>query len=64
MSLNDYEKIKRIQILRSKMQHFVSMLEEYVLMEVISAKWKTFKDALTKIQIFEDIIKLHNEFLD
>lgn len=35
-----------------------------MLTEVISAKWRIFKDALTKIQVFEDIIKLHNEFLD
>lgn len=46
------------------MQHFISMMEQYALTEVIEASWKNFKDSLTRIQDFEDLIKLHNDFLD
>ena len=46
------------------MQHFVSVLEQYTLIEVIQAAWVFFKQNLANQTVFEDLIKLHNEYLD
>mmetsp|Transcript_42979 Transcript_42979/g.31384 ORF Transcript_42979/g.31384 Transcript_42979/m.31384 type:complete len:114 (+) Transcript_42979:44-385(+) len=46
------------------MQHFISMMEQFVLTEVIEALWTKFKESLTNISVFEDLIRLHNDFLD
>ena len=46
------------------MQHFVSVLEQYTLIEVIQAAWVIFKQNLVHQTVFEDLIKLHNEYLD
>jgi hypothetical protein len=46
------------------MQHFVSVLEQYTLIEVIQAAWVVFKQNLAHQTVFEDLIKLHNEYLD
>lgn len=50
--------------MRSKMQHFVTMLEQYAMTEVIESLWTTFRESLAHITVFEDLIKLHNDFLD
>jgi hypothetical protein len=46
------------------MQHFVSVLEQYTLIEVIQPAWVIFKQNLAHQTVFEDLIKLHNEYLD
>jgi hypothetical protein len=46
------------------MQHFVSVLEQYSLIEVIQSQWTIFKANLSHQTVFEDLIKLHNDFLD
>lgn len=46
------------------MQHFISVLEQYTQIEVIQTSWTIFKQNLAHQTIFEDLIKLHNEFLD
>ena len=46
------------------MQHFVSVLEQYTMIEVIQAAWVIFKQNLAHQTVFEDLIKLHNEYLD
>ena len=46
------------------MQHFISVLEQYTQIEVIQASWTVFKQNLAHQTVFEDLIKLHNEYLD
>lgn len=46
------------------MEHFVKVLDQYTQLEVIQAAWTIFKQNLTHQTVFEDLIKLHNEFLD
>jgi len=46
------------------MQHFIQVLEQYTLIEVIQASWTVFKQNLAHQTIYEDLIKLHNDFLD
>lgn len=53
-----------MQLLRSRMQHFVSVLEQYTLIEVIQSSWSVFKQSMGQQHAFEDLIKLHNDFLD
>ena len=56
--------MRRVQLLRSKMQHFTQMLEQYALTEVVEGSWQIFKNNLPHQVYFEDLIRLHNEFLD
>jgi len=42
----EYAKIRRVQLLRNKMQHFVSVLEQYTQIEVIQTSWTIFKQNL------------------
>ncbi|CDW78602.1 lissencephaly type-1-like motif-containing protein [Stylonychia lemnae] len=60
----EYHKIRKIQLLRNKMHHFTSTLEQYALTEVIHSSWQTFKNNLPHQYMFEDLIRLHNDFLD
>ena len=53
-----------MQVLRTRMQHFIQVLEQYTLIEVIQASWTVFKQNLAHQTIYEDLIKLHNDFLD
>jgi hypothetical protein len=40
------------------------MFEEYVMTEVIEAEFATLKNRLTSIQNFNDLLTIHNSFLD
>ena len=46
------------------MNYFVRMFEEYVMTEVIEAEWTNFRKALGKASLFEEIVGLHNRYLD
>ena len=46
------------------MQHFIAVLEQYTLIEVIQTTWVIFKQNLAHQTIFEDLIKLDNDYLD
>lgn len=46
------------------MQHWVTALEQYSLNEVIQGSWAKFKQSLSRQSVFEDLVTLHNDFLD
>jgi len=46
------------------MHHFVQMIEQYCQTEVIEAAWSRFRKGMAQIQLFEDLVRIHNEFLD
>jgi intracellular septation protein A len=46
------------------MHYFVSLIEEYVLYEVIHNQWLQFKKGLTSLTLFEELVDLHNTYLD
>ena len=46
------------------MQYFVTLIEEYVMYEVIQNQWTQFKQQLVKIQLFEELVDLHNNYLN
>ena len=53
-----------MHFLLHQMQYFVRMLEEYVMMEVIEAEFSKLKKELAKVNLFEELVALHNQFLD
>ena len=46
------------------MHTFMSTFEHYVMIDIIDSNWSEFIKKLSKIQVFEDLIQLHNSFLD
>ena len=46
------------------MQYFLKTIDEYVMVAVIQSQWKIFKKQLAQINYFEDLISLHNAYLD
>lgn len=46
------------------MQYFVTLIEEYVMYEVIQNQWIQFKAQLVRIQLFEELVDLHNNYLN
>ena len=42
----------------------MSTFEEYLMIDGIESGWLSLKSQMSSIQIFEDLIKIHNEFLD
>jgi len=40
------------------------MFEEYVMTEVIETEWTSFRKTLTQATLFEEIVTLHNRYLD
>ena len=46
------------------MHNFMSTFEEYLMTDGIEAGWESLKAQMANIQIFEDLIKIHNEYLD
>lgn len=46
------------------MHNFMSTFEEYLMIDGIESGWLSLKSQMSSIQIFEDLIKIHNEFLD
>jgi hypothetical protein len=46
------------------MNYFVRMLEENIMTEVIEVEWTAFRKSLSKASLFEEIVTLHNRYLD
>lgn len=46
------------------MHSFVSTFEQYTMIDAIDAGWQAFNKKLRTIQVFEDLISIHNEYLD
>ena len=46
------------------MHYFVSSMEEYVMVEVIESSWAMMKQKLAQINLFEELVALHNDYLD
>ena len=42
------------------MHHFVRMLEEYIMTEVIEAEWTGLRKRIDSVNLFEDLVVLHN----
>ena len=56
--------LRKLQFLRQQMHYFVSLIEEYVLYEVIHSQWLHFKKGLASLTLFEELVDLHNSYLD
>ena len=56
--------LRQVNFLWQQMQYFVRMFEEYVMTEVIEAEFASLKTKLTEISLFDDLLSMHNRFLD
>lgn len=64
MGKSEWQVLRKLQFLRQQMQYFVTLIEEYILNEVIQSQWLAFKTALEKIDLFEELVELHNNYLN
>ena len=46
------------------MHYFLRTIDEYVMVAVIQSQWKILKEQLGQINYFEELISLHNSYLD
>ena len=53
-----------MQLLRSAMHSFTCTFEQYIMVDAIDAGWQSFRKKLQKVQVFEDLVLTHNQFLD
>jgi len=51
-------------ILRNRMLHFIKNFVYYMTVEVLEPNFHKFKQNLTKIKTIDDVLVLHNNFLD
>lgn len=51
-------------MLRASMHGFTCTFEQYIMIDAIDAGWQSFNKRLQSIQVFEDLISIHNEYLD
>ena len=59
-----YTKVRKVQLLRQKMQHFVNNIMQYIMNEIVDKLWQKFNLNLHNISRFEDILILHKEYLN
>lgn len=59
-----YEVIQMLMILRQAMRHFINNLISYILLEIIEKAWKRFYSKLFCAQNLDELIFLHNKFLE
>jgi len=64
LSKRDSMKLRQMQGLRSMMHNFMSTFEEYLMIDAIEAGWEALKKKMASIQVFEELISIHNEYLD
>lgn len=64
LSPGDSQKLRQMQGLRSMMHNFMSTFEEYIMIDAIEAGWEALKKKMANIQVFEELISMHNEYLD
>lgn len=55
--------IHRCNLLRHEMIHFISNLQEYIMVEVIEGSWKILMEQLGEAKNLNEIIKHHENFL-
>ena len=46
------------------MHNFVSTFEEYLMVDAVDSRWEHLKKKLSSVQVFEDLVQLHNDYLD
>ncbi len=52
-----------ICLIRQKMQHFISMIDQYVYSEIIDKCWILLQDKLSSATGYYQILDAHNEYL-
>jgi len=56
--------VKKCNLLRNEMIHFIGNLLNYLMYEVIQSSWERFTDGLRDAQNLDQVIKLHEEFVN
>lgn len=51
-------------LIRHQMLHFVKTFFSYLMLEVVETEWNTFNEGIKKAASMDDIITLHNTFVD
>eukprot|EP00826_Nyctotherus_ovalis_P064685 TRINITY_DN9492_c0_g6_i1.p2 TRINITY_DN9492_c0_g6~~TRINITY_DN9492_c0_g6_i1.p2 ORF type:complete len:115 (-),score=41.02 TRINITY_DN9492_c0_g6_i1:1144-1488(-) len=51
-----------ICMIRQKMQHFISMIDQYVYSEVIHKSWLIFQDRLKDARRYSELVEAHEEY--
>lgn len=46
------------------MQHFLQVLDEYAMIEVIQAAWENLRSKLPTLNSFDQLVQLHQDYLD
>ena len=57
-------KARAVQALRSNMHSFMITFEQYLMIDAIDSQWLLFYKKLIKVQVFEELVQLHNSMLD
>ena len=48
--------------IRNEMQHFISNLYNYIMVEAVESAWKKLIDELERVKDLDSVIKLHENF--
>jgi hypothetical protein len=56
-------RIMRLQIFRQEIQHFMTIMQSYIMTQVISSKVQEFIENVVKAESISRIIQMHDEFL-
>jgi gamma-tubulin complex component 6 len=46
------------------MQHFIDILQGYIINQIHEVTWKEFEDQLSTVHSLEDVIRVHEEYLN
>ncbi|CAG9322383.1 TUBGCP6 [Blepharisma stoltei] len=56
--------LRRLQLLRQKMQHFLDIFQGYIASEVHGTAWKFLKSSIQKCKNLDELIDLHKQYLE
>lgn len=56
--------LRRLQLLRQKMQHFLDIFQGYIASEVHGTAWKFLKSGLPNCKTLDELINLHKNYLE
>ena len=59
-----YGLLHNCHLVLAEMMHYTTEIQYYVTFEVLECNWAEFKEKLTKVLDFDELVATHREFLD
>lgn len=56
--------LRKAQLLRHEISHFINILTNYLMVEVVDGSWDTFCSDLQEVSDLDMLIQIHKKFLD